>query len=84
MQLEKIQQWCAVADLELVDVLRDVDRSGKDFDARGRPAFDELLARLKAGEASALVVYRMSRFGPRPLRDDPDRAPAAGPGHPVP
>ncbi len=63
LQLEKIQQWCAVADLELVDVLRDVDRSGKDFDARGRPAFDELLTRLEAGEASALVVYRMSRFG---------------------
>jgi site-specific DNA recombinase len=59
-QLEKIEQWCAVADLELVDVLRDVDRSGKSFD---RPAFNELLARLRAGEASAVVVYRMSRFG---------------------
>jgi hypothetical protein len=34
LQLEKIQQWCAVADLELVDVLRDLDRSGKDFDGR--------------------------------------------------
>lgn len=63
LQLEKIQQWCAVADLELVDVLRDVDKSGKDVDGRGRPAFAELLRRLEAGEASALVVYRMSRFG---------------------
>jgi site-specific DNA recombinase len=63
VQLEKIKQWCAVADLELIDVLRDIDRSGKDFDARGRPAFDELLARLRAGEAEAVVVYRMSRFG---------------------
>jgi site-specific DNA recombinase len=60
VQLEKIRQWCAVADLELVDVLRDVDRSGKSFD---RPAFNSLLARLRAGEASAVVVYRMSRFG---------------------
>ena len=34
VQLEKIRHWCGVADLELVDVLRDVDRSGKDF---GRP-----------------------------------------------
>ena len=30
---------------------------------RGRPGFDELLRRLEAGEADALVVYRMSRFG---------------------
>lgn len=63
MQLDKIQQWCAVADLELVDVLRDVDRSGKDFDVRGRPGFDELMTRLRSGEADAVVVYRMSRFG---------------------
>jgi DNA invertase Pin-like site-specific DNA recombinase len=63
LQLEKIQQWCAVADLDLVDVLRDVDKSGKDFDSKGRPAFDELMARLDAGEAEAVVVYRMSRFG---------------------
>lgn len=47
VQLEKIQQWCAVADLDLVDVLGDIDRSGKDFDARGRPAFDELRTRLR-------------------------------------
>jgi hypothetical protein len=63
MQLEKIQQWCAVADLDLVEVLRDVDTSGKDFDVRGRPAFDELMRRLEGGEAEAVVVYRMSRFG---------------------
>ena len=29
LQLEKIQQWCAVADLKLVDVLRDVDKVGQ-------------------------------------------------------
>lgn len=84
LQLEKIQQWCAVADLELVDVLRDVDKSGKDVDGRGRPAFAELLRRLEAGEASALVVYRMSRFGRGFLRDDPHGQAAARPGHPVP
>ncbi len=63
VQLEKIQQWCAVADLDLVDVFRDIDRSGRGFDARGRPAFDELMTRIAAGEADAVVVIGPSRFG---------------------
>ncbi len=36
IQLEKIRQWCAVADLELVEVLRDWVAPGEPSGARVR------------------------------------------------
>lgn len=39
---------------------RYVDQSGKDF---GPPGFERLMEQLRAGGATAVVVYRMSRFG---------------------
>ncbi len=56
-----IRAWCKAKGVRLVDVLRDEGQSGSNgLDARLGLA--EALAKLKAGEASMLVVYRMDRL----------------------
>ena len=44
---------------ELVDVLTDEDQSGR---SRNRPQFGGAMARILAGEADAIIVWKASRF----------------------
>lgn len=61
MQPRQLQQWAELRELELVDVVRDEGVSaGLPLDRRRGGA--ELLRRLRAGEAQALVVYRLDRL----------------------
>jgi len=59
-QAENIRRYCALYDLELVDVLIDKGRSGKDMD---RPALRELMARVGQGAVDAVVFYKLDRVG---------------------
>ncbi len=74
MQLEKIQQWCAVADLDLVEVLRDVDRSGKGFSvliivaAGGQPPLTFVLR--PRARRHVCVPSRLNRSQPGAHRAD--------------
>lgn len=61
VQERAIRAYCKANKLELVDVLRDEGRSGSNgLDTRVGLA--DALARLKAGEAELLVVYRIDRL----------------------
>lgn len=66
MQREKIEQYCQLHDLELVDLLVEDGRSGKDLE---RPQVKELLHRMRAGILEAVVVYKLDRLtrAPRDL-----------------
>jgi len=63
-QKEKLNAYCGLHDLEIVADFSD-QLSGKDTD---RPGFQQALSMLKAGEADALVVYKMDRLS-RNVRD---------------
>lgn len=58
-QEEKIRQYVALADGELVDVIQDGGRSGKDLDREG---VQEAFSRVLNGEADVLVVYAIDRL----------------------
>jgi len=61
VQERAIREYCKAAGLRLVDVYRDEGQSGSNgLETRGGLA--EALARLQAGAASLLVVYRMDRL----------------------
>ena len=59
MQRAKIEAYCALHDLPLAGVLVDAGESGKTMD---RPAMGEALARVRAGEVSHLIVYKLDRL----------------------
>lgn len=54
-----IRRYCAERGWEVVRTIRDHDLSGEDWD---RPGMRELLAAAAAGDADAVVVYKVSRF----------------------
>jgi site-specific DNA recombinase len=58
-QEAKIRAYAALTDGELLEVVRDEGRSGKDLD---RPGVREALSRVLSGEADALVVYAIDRL----------------------
>lgn len=59
MQRQRIAAHCVAAGLELGGVLVDEGASGKSLD---RPAFTALLEKVRAGEVSHLVVYKLDRM----------------------
>lgn len=64
-QQAKVEQYAQLYDLELVDVVVDAGASAKTLD---RPGLQRALARLKAGEADALLVVKLDRLT-RSVRD---------------
>ena len=58
-QIEKIQLYCKLNDLELVEIFSERE-SAKD--TKHRPEFLRMVELLKAGHAQALVVAKLDRF----------------------
>ncbi|MDE2104777.1 MAG: recombinase family protein [Patescibacteria group bacterium] len=59
IQRASIERTATFHRYELVDVLTDEDQSGK---TRQRPMFTAAMRRVLAGEADALIVWKVSRF----------------------
>ena len=59
-QLSKIRQYCSIHDLQLIDVYRDLDISGRS--ATNRPALQEMLRRIEEGDVRYVVVYKLDRL----------------------
>lgn len=59
IQRESIERSAARNSYELIDVLTDEDASGK---TRDRPQFKIAMERILAGEADAIIVWKVSRF----------------------
>ena len=58
-QQEKIKQYVALHDLTLAEIIVDAGESAKSVD---RPGMQRLIAMLRAGELSAIVVYKTDRL----------------------
>ncbi len=65
VQVDKIEAYVRTFDLELIDTLVDDGYSGKDLK---RPGLKSVVERVLAGEADALIVYRIDRLN-RNTRD---------------
>lgn len=59
LQAEKIRGFAALHDLDLVEVVSDAGLSAKSLD---RPGLTHALARLAAGDADTLVVFKLDRL----------------------
>ena len=64
-QKTKIAAYCELNDLELVDIIEDAGKSGKDLNREG---MQSLLGMIKAGKIDAVVVYKLDRLSRR-VRD---------------
>jgi DNA invertase Pin-like site-specific DNA recombinase len=64
-QRAKLQAYAQVYDVQIVDVVVDAGASAKDLD---RPGLARALARMRAGEADALLVTKLDRLT-RSVRD---------------
>lgn len=58
-QREKIEQYCALYDLELVAVVEDAGASAKTLE---RDGLSEVLALMESGQAQALVIAKLDRL----------------------
>jgi DNA invertase Pin-like site-specific DNA recombinase len=65
LQRTAIQDWCSRAGAVLLDVIEDLDETGRNF---ARAGVQEVVRRIEAGEADVVVVWKWSRFG-RNVRD---------------
>lgn len=61
-QKAKIEAYCELNDLELVETIEDAGKSGKDLNREG---IQSLLARIKARQIDAVVVYKLDRLSRR-------------------
>jgi DNA invertase Pin-like site-specific DNA recombinase len=59
MQTEKIQAYCQLNDMELIEVIEDAGISAKSIAAR--PGFQAALDIVFSGQADALVVFKLDR-----------------------
>lgn len=59
MQRAKIEAYCELNDLHLVEIVEDAGISAKDI--KGRPGFRRALDMVYAGNAEALVVWKLDR-----------------------
>lgn len=59
MQKRKIQAYCELNDLDLIDIYEDAGISAKDM--KKRPGFKEALHKVLDGGIDALVVYKLDR-----------------------
>lgn len=57
-QVEKIKQYSKLVDGELIDIVKDAGKSGKNMD---RPGIQKSIKRVLSGEADALVVFAIDR-----------------------
>lgn len=64
-QAAKIRAYCELNDLELLHIFEDAGKTGKNMN---REALQKALGMIEAGEASALVVYKLDRLS-RKTRD---------------
>lgn len=60
MQREKIRAYCEFYELELVDILEDAGKSGKNMK---RPAAQELIKLVEDKAFDALIIYKLDRLG---------------------
>lgn len=65
LQLIAIEDWCARNRAVIVDVVYDLDETGRNF---ARAGVQQVLDRTINGEADLIVVWKWSRFG-RNIRD---------------
>jgi len=61
-QKAKIETYCQLNDLELVEILEDAGKSGKDLNRDGMQA---LMALIKARSVDAVIVYKLDRLSRR-------------------
>ncbi len=59
VQRTKIRQYCDLNDMDLVEIIEDAGISAKNI--TGRPGFQRALQKLRGGQASALVIYKLDR-----------------------
>jgi DNA invertase Pin-like site-specific DNA recombinase len=59
MQAEKIETYCKLNDLELIEIVEDAGISAKNIS--GRPGFQRCLDMIFTGEAEGLVVWKLDR-----------------------
>jgi site-specific DNA recombinase len=64
-QKAKIQTYCELNDLELVEIIEDAGKSGKDLNREG---IQDLMTRIRRHEIDAVVVYKLDRLSRR-VRD---------------
>ena len=58
-QQQKLEQWCALKDISNHRLYRDGGWSGSNLD---RPAMQELIAHIRAGQVIRVVVYKLDRL----------------------
>lgn len=63
-QKRELQAYAAKAGLDVVDC---IEESKSAYRPDNRPAFDEMLDRLKRGEADAILVWHVSRLSRNPI-----------------
>jgi DNA invertase Pin-like site-specific DNA recombinase len=61
-QKAKIEAYCNLNDLELIEIIKDAGKSGKDLN---RPGIQTVIERIKRREIDAVVVYRLDRVSRR-------------------
>jgi len=77
LQQNAIEDWCGRNGASLIDVVTDLDATGRNF---VRAGVQSVISRVEAGEAEVVVVWKWSRFG-RNVRDcliNIDRVEVAG------
>ncbi len=61
-QRAKIESYCSLHDLELIGIIEDAGKSGKDLNREG---IRSLLDRIKSHQIDAVVVYKLDRLSRR-------------------
>jgi len=61
-QKAKIQAYCELNDLELIEIIEDAGKSGKDLNREGAQT---LLGRIRGHQIGAVVVYKLDRLSRR-------------------
>lgn len=64
-QAEKIRQYAALHDLDLVEIVEDAGKSAKDL---RRPGMERMLEKVRRGEVDAVIVAKLDR-ATRSVRD---------------
>jgi site-specific DNA recombinase len=60
MQRAKIEQYCQLNDMELVEIIEDAAISAKDI--KHRPGIQSVLEMVKAKQVDAVVIYKLDRL----------------------
>ncbi len=60
LQQTSIEAYAKREKIDIVDVVQDIDRSGRDFRRR---RVDEIISRVRAGEVDTVLLWKWSRWG---------------------